>query len=95
MAARDLSRSSRHHGLPTYRAGEGRPTSPELYRPRLVAPTEPALVHRVQAGDRLDLLAARYFGDPLQYWRIADANPALSPDQLLEPGRVLSIPRVA
>jgi len=47
------------------------------------------------AGDRLDLLAARYFGDPLQYWRIADANPAPSPDELLEPGRVLIIPRVS
>jgi len=94
MAARDVSRSSRHHGLATYRPHDDGPDSPLLFHPRLVAPTEPALVHRVEAGDRLDLLAARYFGDPFQYWRIADANPALSPDELLEPGRLLAIPRV-
>jgi nucleoid-associated protein YgaU len=86
--------SSRHEGLGTYRAGKA-PDAPELFQPRFSARAEPALQHRVVAGDRLDLLAARYFGDPLQYWRIADANPAGSPDELLEPGRVLVIPRVS
>lgn len=28
----------------------------------------------VHAGDRPDLIAARTLGDPLLYWRIADAN---------------------
>ena len=86
--------SSRHESLGTYRIGKG-PEAPELLEPRFPARGEPALRHRVVAGDRLDLLAARYFGDPLQYWRIADANPAPSPDELLEPGRVLIIPRVS
>ena len=98
MAARRtenrLRGSSRHESLGTYRTGKG-PEAPELFQPRFVPRTEPALSHRVVAGDRLDLLAARYFGDPLQYWRIADANPAPSPDELLEPGRVLIIPRVS
>jgi nucleoid-associated protein YgaU len=98
MAARRTSTglrgSSRHENLGTYRAGQG-PAAPELFQPRYAARAEPALEHRVVAGDRLDLLAARYFGDPLQFWRIADANPARSPDELLEPGRVLIIPRVS
>lgn len=98
MAARrtesGLRGSSRHENLGTYRIGGG-PEAPELFQPRFAARTEPALQHRVVAGDRLDLLAARYFGDPLQYWRIADANPAPTPDELLEPGRVLIIPRVS
>jgi hypothetical protein len=40
--------------------------------------------HVVNAGDRLDQLAWTYYGQPLQYWRICDANPAfLSPLALL------------
>lgn len=38
--------------------------------------------HEVVAGDRLDNLAAHYFGDPLLFWRIADANDAMSPGAL-------------
>ncbi|WP_417067317.1 LysM domain-containing protein [Niveibacterium terrae] len=38
--------------------------------------------HEVVAGDRLDNLAAHYLGDPLLFWRIADANGAMSPDAL-------------
>jgi hypothetical protein len=49
--------------------------------------------HRVADGDRLDLLANRYFGDPEQFWRICDGNAALWPDDLLaELGRTLAIP---
>jgi hypothetical protein len=48
--------------------------------------------HTVKQGDRLDLLAAKYLGDPLIFWLICDANGAIRPDQLLEtPGRVLNI----
>ena len=48
--------------------------------------------HTVRQGDRLDLIAARYLGDPLVYWLICDANGAIRPDDLFEtPGRVLSI----
>jgi len=47
--------------------------------------------HTVVQGDRLDLIAARYLGDPLLFWLICDANGALRPDCLEVPGRVLSI----
>ncbi len=40
--------------------------------------------HRVQAGDRLDHLAHKYYSQPLQWWHICDANPEfLSPLALL------------
>src|SRR5262252_6110415 len=32
--------------------------------------------------DRLDLLAAKYLGDPLLSWLICDANGAIQPDEL-------------
>jgi hypothetical protein len=48
--------------------------------------------HSVKQGDRLDLLAAKYLGDPLIFWLICDANGAIRPNQLIEtPGTVLNI----
>lgn len=47
----------------------------------------------VQAGERLDNIAYRSFGDAEQAWRIADANNAMRPQGLLaEFGRRLAIP---
>ena len=47
----------------------------------------------VREGDRLDGIAARTLGDPLQAWRIADANAAMDPMDLTdEPGRRLRVP---
>lgn len=52
--------------------------------------------YSVLAGDRLDNLAARFLGDPILFWMIADANAAEDPDQLTaEPGRVIVIPLVS
>src|SRR5580658_1920439 len=48
--------------------------------------------HTVKQGDRLDLLAANYLGDPLMYWLICDANGAIQPCALLATtGTVISI----
>jgi hypothetical protein len=41
-------------------------------------------VHVVVSGDRLDNVTAHYLGDPEQFWRIADANGALRPEELVE-----------
>ncbi|MDB5970551.1 MAG: hypothetical protein JWQ90_3001 [Hydrocarboniphaga sp.] len=65
-----------------------------LQRRFIPQPERYALLHEhvVVSGDRLDNLAARYFGDPELYWRICDANRAMSPDDLTEAiGRHLRI----
>ena len=46
----------------------------------------------VAEDDRLDLIAARTIGDPEQFWRICDANNALNPFGLEEPGQTLRVP---
>ena len=47
----------------------------------------------VTAGDRLDLIAARTIGDPLQFWRVCDANDAMNPfDLTTEAGVTLRVP---
>jgi nucleoid-associated protein YgaU len=48
--------------------------------------------YTVRQGDRLDLIAAKYLGDPLMAWLIADSNGAMRPEDLVAtPGRVLAI----
>jgi nucleoid-associated protein YgaU len=85
--------SSRHEKLPSYEVVLAPGAAPvELYQPREIPMPPQSVVHTVGAGDRLDLLANRYFGDPFQYWRIADANPALTPEDVLDPGAQISIP---
>lgn len=49
-------------------------------------------VHLVAPGERLDLLAYRYYRDPRRYWRIADASDEVDPFELVVPDEGLAIP---
>ncbi len=52
---------------------------------RLLPPVAGSFRHAVDAGDRLDQLAYKYYGQPSLYWHICDANPQfLSPLALLD-----------
>ena len=59
-----------------------------LYLRRRFAPQPERLAplgeHSVELGDRLDNVAAQHLGDPEQFWRIADANRALRPEELVQ-----------
>ena len=44
-------------------------------RPREIGPATGVIEHRIEDGQRLDLLAAHYYNDPRLWWRIVDANP--------------------
>ncbi len=87
--------NSRYHGVPTRTLAGPDGRSVNYLERRFVPAPETALsaqCHTVQQGDRLDLLAARTIGDPEQWWKIADANAAMVPEQLTDrPGRVLRI----
>lgn len=51
--------------------------------------------HRVAEGDRLDLIAHRYYGDATAWWRIAGATTVIDPDELTGPearGSVVIVP---
>lgn len=87
--------TSRYHDLPvaTLVTSDGRPIAyvrrrflPALSRFTAVG------AHTVVEGDRLDALAARYLGDPEQFWRLCDANGVMHPQELVEaPGTTVSI----
>ena len=61
---------------------------------RVVPEAPAAMVHTVAEGERVDLLAARFYDEATKSWHILDANPEeLNPFELLVPGRVIRIPR--
>jgi hypothetical protein len=55
----------------------------------------PLTSHVMTEADRLDLVAARYVGDPTAFWRLCDANDVLRPEELEVVGRavVIAMPR--
>jgi hypothetical protein len=49
--------------------------------------------HRTDGVERIDAVAAEFYGDALQYWRICDANGVEDPAVATAPeGRVLVVP---
>jgi hypothetical protein len=74
--------NSRYAGLATYTVTM--PDGSVVTATRLPQPKPLALIgyHRRVAGDRLDLLAARYLKDPTAFWQLCDSNNAPVPDAL-------------
>lgn len=95
MANYNLPMTSRYYGIPTVTitAADGRVVA-YLQRRFVPAPERFALLllHQVTEGERLDNIAGRYLNDAEAFWRIADANRAMRPDELTEAaGRSLRI----
>jgi hypothetical protein len=93
-----FSPTSRYAGLPTntltVTMPDGTTREVTYVRRRLLPrPEDHTLLgeHTVEPGERLDHLAARYAGDPTQYWRICDATVVVRPEELERPGRRLPI----
>jgi len=51
----------------------------------------PLLAEVTVTGDRLDVITFRTLGDAQHFWRVCDANNAMNPVDLTEPGRKLRI----
>lgn len=74
--------NSRYYSLPTYTVTPPGGSPIVVVVPHLPNPLQLAGYHRHITGDRLDLLAARYLGDPTFFWRLCDSNNAPAPDAL-------------
>jgi nucleoid-associated protein YgaU len=87
--------TSRYYGVETTTIETADEKTVVYLRRRFVPPPERFELiqeHTVTQGDRLDNIAASYLGDPEQFWRIADANSAMKPEDLTEEvGRKLRI----
>lgn len=60
------------------------PSGAKVAATRLPLPHRGRLLgfHRRLEGQRLDILANHYLADPTAFWRLCDANGAISPDAL-------------
>lgn len=81
--------NSRYYNVETVKmtatGSDGQPRVIAYKRRRFIASstgTVTLVEHTVTRGDRLDLITARYLGDPTQFWRVCDANDVLSPEEL-------------
>lgn len=87
--------TSRYYATPTATLETPDGKTIAFLKRRFVPPPERfALLQEyiVKAGDRLDNVTAEFLDDPEQFWRLADANNAMQPDELTEtPGRTLRI----
>jgi hypothetical protein len=82
-------RANVHLGLMQYQESHAfGPQNPTSGTPR------PHRVHRVQPGETLDRVSARYYGDPTRWRELAAANGIEDP-LAIRPGTLLSIPRKA
>ena len=92
LAQTSLARSlftatSRYYGL-----GTNTLTAPDgtvivyVKRRFLPSPSRFQLIqeHVVVQGERLDNIAAAFLGDPELFWRLADANGAMKPEELVQ-----------
>ena len=86
--------TSRYHGIEIATMTRADGTTVAYLRRRFIPPPgrfELLEEHVVVTGDRIDNLAARYLGDPEQWWRLCDANGVMRPDELEEVGRRVRI----
>ena len=61
-------------------------------RTRFIPENDASREHEVIQGERLDLIAYRYYKDPTKFWLICDANGASHPAELEIPGKRILIP---
>lgn len=79
--------TSRYYGIDTAMLTTSAGKTVIYLRRRFVpSPERFALLqeHTVVEGDRLDNITAQYLGDPEQFWRVADANKAMNPFDLVK-----------
>ena len=89
-----LKPSSRYYGLPVLVKETPQGHKTVYFQRRFVPQPERFDVlheHLVSQGERLDNIAAQYLGDPELFWRLCDANRALQPVELEQPGRRVNI----
>ena len=77
-----FTKGSRYESAGAIQAQKADGTIVRVTRIPLPVAAPPIGFHRRQAGNRLDLVAARYLGDATAFWRLCDANKSMVPDAL-------------
>lgn len=100
MASIKISKTSRYVGTNLYRVfdNSGYPTNNFYFgvwnRPNISTDNDTGVEHTIKEHEigRLDLVAYSYYGDPLLWWVIADANGISDQFTEMQAGSTLFIP---
>lgn len=87
-----IDRKSRYRTTPIVTVGEGHGATQPLLDLRETPAADAVLEITPTGSDRLDLLAWRFYRDPMRFWRICDAADELDPYAVVAPGEPLRIP---
>lgn len=87
-----IFKGSRYQGINVYTVARPDGQTVAALRIRFIPETPAGFFHTFSGHQRLDLIANQYYLNPEKFWLIADANTAMDPEDLLEPGRQLLIP---
>ncbi len=86
--------TSRYYGIEITKLARPDGNAVAYLRRRFIPPPERfELLHEytVAERDRIDNISAQQLGDPVQYWRLCDANMAMMPTDLERVGRRIRI----
>ncbi len=87
-----IFKGSRYQNVGVYQATDANGATVTALRIRFIPATPAGYRHTFTADERLDLLAYRFYHNPEKFWLIADANNAIDPEDLGDPGRQILIP---
>ena len=87
-----IFKGSRYTNVGVYKATDATGRTVTALNIRFISTPPAGYLHTFTNDERLDLLAYRFYGNPEKFWLIADANAAMDPEDLAEPGNRLLIP---
>jgi nucleoid-associated protein YgaU len=87
-----IFKGSRYKNVGVYQAQDATGRTVNALNIRFIPVTPAGYLHTFTIDERLDLLAYRFYGNPEKFWLIADANTAMDPEDLTQPGNQLLIP---
>ena len=89
-----FDKESRYYRVGEYVARDIRGNFNKVKKTRRVDKrSDKAFTYIVKDGDRLDLLAYKFYNDPTKYWLICDANRSIFPSDLMVTGKTITIPK--
>lgn len=88
-----ISSNSRYAGNPIEIVTDADGNSRRIIAPVAQQPIRARVVkYRWTQDDRVDSVAADYYQDPTQWWRIAEVNPEILDWTTIAPGTLIRIP---
>ena len=87
-----IFKGSRYQNTGTYQIRDAKGRTVTVFKMRVISSAPAVLTHTFTAGERLDHLAFKFYGNPEKFWRIADGNTEMDPEDLLDPGKQILIP---